>query len=77
MTHIVHPKVIKGLGNFNFLFRVEEGIGKLFSFSQSTLDNLKPRDIAQEVAYRLVWIAPLVGMGILLGSHSCETRVSC
>ena len=76
MTHIVHPKIIEGLSNLNLLFCIEEGIGKLFPFSQSTLDNLKSRDVTQEVPHRLVWIASLVRVRILLGMHSCEAGVS-
>jgi hypothetical protein len=76
MTHIIHPEIIERLGNLNLLFRIKEGIGKLFPFSQSTLNDLKPRDIAQEVAHMPIPIIPLIGMRILLSVHSCETRVS-
>lgn len=56
MTHIVNTKIIQGLGNFNLLGSVEESIGKLFTLSQSTLNDLEVRDITQEVAYWLVWV---------------------
>lgn len=56
MTHIVNTKIIQGLGNFNLLGSVEESIGKLFTLSQSTLNDLEVRDIAQEVAHWLVWV---------------------
>lgn len=41
MTHIIHTEVIQGLRDFDLLFRVEESIGKLFSLSQCTLNDLE------------------------------------
>ena len=58
MTHIVNTKIIQSLGNFNLLGSVEESIGKLFTLSQSALNDLEVRDIAQEVAHWLVWVRP-------------------
>jgi len=56
MTHIVNTKIIQSFGNFNFLGGIEESIGKLFTLSQSTLNDLEVRDVAQEVADWLVWV---------------------
>lgn len=51
MTHVVDTKVIQSFGNLNLLLRIEEGVGKLFTFTKGTLNDLKTRDIAQEVGH--------------------------
>lgn len=56
MTHIVHPKIIESLSDLNLLREVKEGVGELFTFSQSALNNLEVVDIAQEIADWLVWV---------------------
>lgn len=56
VTHVVCPKIIQSLGNLDLLFGIEEGIGKLFTLTQRTLNDLKSRDIAQEITNWLVWI---------------------
>jgi hypothetical protein len=50
MTHVVNTKVIQSFGDLNLLFGVKKRIGELFTLSQSTLNNLKSRDIAQEIS---------------------------
>ncbi len=74
MTHVIDPKCIESPGNLNFLLCVEEGIGELFSLSQRALDDLESRDIAQEVADGLVWIASN-RVGVRLGLDSGKTWV--
>lgn len=65
VTHIIDTKVIQSLSNLDLLLGIKEGIGKLLSLSQSTLDNLEIRYIAQEVADWLVWVALLdVSVGV-------------
>lgn len=49
MTHVVNAEVVQGLGDLNLLLSVKECIGELFAFSQSTLDDLETRNIAQEI----------------------------
>jgi len=56
MTHIIHTKIVQRFGDFNFFGSIEEGIGKLLSFSQSTLNDLEARYIAQEITDGLVRI---------------------
>lgn len=56
VTHIVCPKVVQCLGNLNLLLGVEEGVCELFTLTQRTLNDLKSRYIAQEVADWLVWV---------------------
>jgi hypothetical protein len=46
MTHIVNTKIIQSLSNLNLLLGVEEGVGKLLSLSQRTLNDLEIRYIA-------------------------------
>lgn len=41
MTHIVNAKFVKGFGNLNFLLSIEEGIGELFTLTESALDDLE------------------------------------
>ena len=41
LTHVVDTEVIQSLGNFNLLLGIKEGIGELFTFSQSTFDDLE------------------------------------
>lgn len=57
ISHIIHPEVVQGFCNFDFLGRVEESIGKLFALSQCALDDLESRYIAQEVSDGLVWVS--------------------
>lgn len=56
MTHVIHTKFVQRFGDFNFFGSIEEGIGKLLSFSQSTLNDLEARYIAQEITDGLVRI---------------------
>ena len=76
VTHIVNSKIIQRLSNFNLLLSVEEGIGKLFTFSQCALNDLEIRHIAQKVANGLVWVRS-VGMGVGLGLDGGEAWVAC
>ena len=48
-THVVNTKVIESLGDLNLLLGVKEGVGELLTLTEGTLDDLEPRDIAQEV----------------------------
>lgn len=49
MTHVVDAKVIQGLGDLNLLLGSKESIGELLTLTEGTLDDLEPRDVAQEV----------------------------
>ena len=49
MTHVVNTEIIQSLGNFDLLLGVEESVGELLTLTQSTLDDLEARDVAQEV----------------------------
>lgn len=49
VTHIVHTKVVQGLGDLNLLLGVEKSVGELLALSQRALDDLEARNIAQEV----------------------------
>ena len=56
MTHVVNTELVQSLGNLNLLGGIEEGIGKLLSFTKSRLNDLESTNIAQEVSYWLVWV---------------------
>lgn len=78
MTHIVNTKVTQGLGNLDLLLGVEEGVCKLLTLTQSTLNNLETRHIAQEVGHgRIVAVGiPSNGrMRVLPGLDGSITRV--
>lgn len=75
MTHVVHTKIVQGLGYLNLLLGIEEGIGELFTFSQSALNDLEARYIAQKVSNRLVWVVS-GGVGVRLGLDGGEAWVS-
>jgi hypothetical protein len=74
VTHIVHTKVVQRLGDLNLLLGIEEGIGELFTLTQSTLDNLEAGDIAQEVANWLVWVVS-GRVGVCFGLYGGEAWV--
>lgn len=74
MTHVVNTEIIQSLGNLNLLLGIEEGIGELFTLSQSALNDLEIRHIAQEVADGLVRVRS-VRMGVGLGLHGGEARM--
>jgi hypothetical protein len=76
VTHVVNAEIIQSLGDLDLLLRVEKRIGELFTLSQSALDDLEIRYIAQEVADRLVWVRA-VRMGVGLGLDGGEARVAC
>lgn len=75
-TYVVDTEVIQGSCDLNLLGGIEEGVGKLLALSQSTLNDLEVRDIAQEVANWLVRVRP-VNVRILLGFEAGVARVSC
>lgn len=78
MTHVVHTKVIEGLGNLNLLLCIEKSVGELLALTQGTLNNLKSGDIAQEIGYAdivTVWVARSGGVRILTGLDSSEAGV--
>ena len=56
ITYIIHTEVVQCSSDFNLLLSVEEGIGKLFTFSQGTLNYLETRYVAKKVTNRLVRI---------------------
>jgi hypothetical protein len=76
VTNVVNAEIIQSLGDLDLLLRVKKGIGELFTLSQSTLDDLEIRYVAQEVADRLVWVRT-VRMGVGLGADGGEARVAC
>jgi hypothetical protein len=76
VAHVVNAEIIQSLGDLDLLLRVEKGIGELFTLSQSTLDDLKIRYVAQEVADGLVWVRT-VRMGVGLGLDGGEAWVAC
>jgi hypothetical protein len=76
VTHVVNAEIIQSLGNLNLLLGVEESIGKLFTLSQRTLNDLETRYIAQEVADWLVWVRS-VRMGVGLGLDGGEAWMGC
>lgn len=76
VTHVVNTEIIESLGNLDLLLGVEECIGELLALSQGALNDLEIRNIAQEVAYRLVWVRS-VRMGVGFGLNGGEARVTC
>lgn len=53
-THVVDTKLIQSLGNLNLLLGIKKGIGELLTLTQSALDDLKARNVAQEVGHSSV-----------------------
>jgi hypothetical protein len=76
VTHVVNTKIVQSLGDLNLLLGVEEGIGKLLTLSQSTLNDLEIGYVAQEVANGLIWVCS-VRMGVGLGLDGGEARMVC
>lgn len=74
MTHVVNPKVVQRLCNLNLLWEIEEGIGKLLALSQRALDDLKSRDVAQEISGILVRIRAM-RMRVVSGLNGGESWV--
>ena len=74
MTYIIHTEVVQCSGDFNLLLSVEEGIGKLFTFSQCTLNYLETGYVAKEVTNRLVRIFGL-RVWVLLGGNGSKAFV--
>jgi hypothetical protein len=64
MTHIICTKLVEGFGDLNLLGRIKVGVCKLLPFSQCALDYLETRNVAEEIADRLIWV-PAAGVGIL------------
>ena len=64
MTHVVNTELIQGLGDLNLLLGVKKGIGELLTLTQGTLDDLEPRDIAQEVGD-----SSIVAVGVACGGR--------
>lgn len=78
MTHVVNTKVIESLGDLNLLFGIKKGVGELLAFTQCTLNDLKPGDIAQEVGHSdivTVWIARSGRVRVLTGLDTSEAGV--
>lgn len=78
MTHVVNTELIQGLGDFNLLLGVKEGIGELLTLTQGTLDDLETRDIAQKVgdcSIVAVRVAGGGGMRVLASLDTGEPRV--
>src|ERR1700760_3986886 len=58
--NVINTKVIEGSSNFNLGIGVEEGIGKLFSFTKSRFDNLESASIVVELRnYGSIWVCIL------------------
>jgi hypothetical protein len=76
VTNVVSSKVVQRLGYFDLLLSIEKGIGKLLAFSKGTLDNLKTRDVAKEIADRLVGISGLM-VWVLAGVNASIARMIC
>jgi len=49
-------QILQSLGNFNLLLSIEESVGKLFTLSQRTLNDLEIAQIAEEVRDTAIWI---------------------
>lgn len=78
MTHVVHAELVKSLSNLNLLLRIEKSVGKLLALAQSTLNNLKAGDIAQEVGDAhivAVGVSRGGGVRILAGLDARKTGV--
>lgn len=76
MTHVVDSEIVQSLGNLDLLLSVEEGVGKLFTFPESTLDDLEAGDIAQEIGNAdIVTIGVAGGVRVLAGLDSSEAGV--
>lgn len=56
ITHIINSEIIQRLGDLNLLLGIKESVCELLALSQSTLNDLEARYIAQVVADRLVWV---------------------
>lgn len=46
---VIDTEVVQGLGDFDLLLLVEEGVGKLLTFTQGGVDQLEVVDVGQEV----------------------------
>lgn len=78
MTHVVHAKVIKSLGDLNLLLGIEKGVGELLTLAQGALNDLKPGDIAQEIGHAdivAVRVAGYGGVRVLAGLDTSEAGV--
>ena len=78
MTHVVNTKLIESLGDLDLLLGVKKGIGELLTLTQGTLDDLEPRDIAQEVgdsSIVAVGVACGGGMRVLASLDTGKPRV--
>lgn len=78
MTHVVNTEVIEGPGDLDLLLGVEESVGELLTLTQSRLNDLETRDIAQEIGDAdvvAVGVAGGGGVGVLASLNSSETFV--
>lgn len=78
MTHVVDTKIIKGPGDLDLLLGIKKGVGELLSLTQSTLDDLEARDIAQEIGDAAVVAVGIPGGGgvrVLASLNTGEARV--
>lgn len=78
MTYVVHTKVIESLGDLNLLLGIKKGVGELLALTESTLDNLEPGDIAQEVGHADIVAVRVAGNGgvrVLPGLDTSEAGV--
>jgi hypothetical protein len=76
-THVVDTKVIQCLGNLNLLGSVEKSVGELLALTESGLNDLETRDIAQEIGDTAVWVVAAVWVWVDSGRNSGVPLMAC
>lgn len=77
-SHVVNTKVIKSLGDLDLLLGIKKSVGELLTLTQGALNDLKPRNIAQEVGHSGIVAVGVTGCGrvrILTGLDTSESGV--
>lgn len=76
MTHVVHTELIQSLGDLNLLLGVEESVGELLTLTESGLNDLESRDVAQEVGDTdAVTVGVTGGVRVVASLNSSEAGV--
>lgn len=77
-THVVHTKLIQSLGDLDLLLGVKKGVGELLPLTKGALDDLEPRNIAQEVRHSGIVAVGITTSGrvrVLTGLDTSESGV--
>lgn len=76
MTHVVHTELVQSLGDLNLLLGVEESVGELLTLTESGLNDLESRDVAQEVGDTdAVTVGVTSGVRVVASLDSSEAGV--